>query len=128
MEILKTKTKSILDKITKPQYTRKPEEELLYATKNETKTIIIARYGMLECGRNYKGTMNMICTDCQTIDDENHRINYCKKWETVNYAKCNDKKDFNNIYSNDIARIREIVPVIESLWNTKNANGTMNIN
>ena len=62
------------------------------------------------------------------LDDENYRINYCKKWEAVNYAKFNDKKDFNYIYSNDITIIRKILPVIESLWNTKNSHGTMNIN
>ena len=31
------------------------------------------------------------------------------------------------IYSHDITIIREILPVIEKIWNTKNAHGTMNL-
>ncbi len=123
---IKSKTKTIVEEVEKTEYQRHARPEILNSTKQESKTIIIARYGMLECGSNYKGTLKAICNDCQTIDDENHRINYCKKWETVNYAKCDDKKDFNDIYSNDIAIIRKILPVIECLWNTKNAHGTMN--
>ena len=39
IEILKTKTKSILEKLSNPLYSRKPEEEIVYTTKYETKTI-----------------------------------------------------------------------------------------
>lgn len=125
---IKTKTKTIIEATDEQAYKRQPRPEILNSTKQESKTMIIARFGMLECGRNYKGTMKEICSVCDTIDDENHRINYCKRWETVNYANCNDKKDFNLIFSNDMTVIRGILPVIENVWNTKNAHGTMNTN
>ena len=41
-------------------------------TKRETKMLIIARFGMLECGKNFKGTMNEICLNCNTRDTEEH--------------------------------------------------------
>ena len=41
-DIPKTKTKSIIEKINDPYYVRKPEDEILYLTKNETKSLIIA--------------------------------------------------------------------------------------
>ena len=80
---------------------------------------------MLECGKNYKGTMKEICDICQTLDDENHRINYCTKWRNVNFMESDDKKDFGLIFSNDVKSIKEIIPVIFRLWDTKNAHGTM---
>ena len=35
-------------------------------------------------------------------------------------------KDFGLILSNDVKSIKEIIPVIERVWDTKNAHGTMN--
>ena len=125
VETLKTKTKSILDKITKPQYTRKPEEELLYATKNETKTIIIARYGMLECGLNFKGKMDSNCPTCNVIDDESHRLNDCPKWNQNENQDLREQIDFNEIYSSEIEIIRPLLSKITTMWNTKCANGSM---
>ena len=99
--------------------------EILNSTKQETKTIIIARYSMLECGKNYKGTLKEICDVCKTLDDENHRINYCTRWRDVNFVEMVDKKDFELIFSNNVKKIREILPVIERIWDTKNSHGTM---
>ena len=56
IKVPKTKTHTIIDKISNEEYKRSPEHELLHMTKHETKTVIIARYGMLECGKNYKWT------------------------------------------------------------------------
>ena len=125
IETLKTKTKSILDKITNPQYTRQPEEELLYATKNETKAIIISRYGMLECGSNFKGKMNSTCSLCNVLDDESHRFNVCPKWNQNVNQQSHEKINFSEIYSPDIEVIRPLLSKISSMWNTKCANGTM---
>ena len=121
----KTKTASIVDKINDQNYRRKPQKELLNATKQETKTIIIARYGMLECGKNFKGSLKQMCEQCNDIDDEHHRINHCPKWKENNLAEMDDKIDFNLIYANDIVVIRSIIPLIECIWNTKTAHGTM---
>ena len=125
IETLKTKTKSILEKISSPQYIRKPEEELLYATKNETKAIIIARYGMLECGSNFKGKMNSICSVCSVLDDESHRFNVCPKWNQDVNQQSRVNINFDEIYSPDIEVIRPLLTKISSMWNTKCANGTM---
>ena len=75
----KTKTKTILTRITEEGYKRQPRPEILRTTKHEAKTIVIARYGMLQCGKNYKGTMNEICNECDILDDEDHRLNCCVK-------------------------------------------------
>ena len=120
--IPKTKTKTIIDKLSAPDYTRKPESEIIQTTKNETKTCIIARYGMLECGVNYKGTMKPTCDTCNTIDNEEHRMNDCIKWKSND---TNGKVTFNDIYSNDINIVRSVITRIETVWNTKNAHGTM---
>ena len=124
-EILKTKTKSILEKLSNPLYSRKPDEEIVYTTKYETKTILIARYGMLECGPNFEGTHNPICQTCDVLDDESHRLNYCPKWNDPDDIETRDLIDFDAIYSSDIETIRPIIREINRLWNTKCANGSM---
>ena len=50
--VVKSKTAHIIDRIENPSYQRKPLNVILQLTKQETKTLIIARYRMLECGRN----------------------------------------------------------------------------
>ena len=121
----KTKTASMTKQLADPSYKREPRPEIQKTTKHEAKTIIIARYGMLQCGKNYQGTMNKTCDKCNCIDDENHRLNYCVKWKDRNYHNETGKVDFKLIYSNEIAVLRSILPSIEKLWNTRNANGTM---
>ena len=123
----KTKTKSLVDKLKDPNYKRKTQNELNNATKQETKTIVTARYGMLECGNNYRGTLNRICNQCDDLDDEDHRLNYCAKWRNVNLYDSTEKTDFTLIHSNDINVLRPIISKIEMVWNTKNGHGTMNI-
>ena len=53
----KTKTSFIVDELQHPNFHRKPKQEIMYLNKLETKTLITARYSMLECGRNFKGSM-----------------------------------------------------------------------
>ena len=86
---------------------------------------MIARFGMLECGRNFKGSNSITCNECSTVDDEEHRLNYCKKFRTMNYYDYEQKIPFKNIYSNDITVLRDIIPKIENVWNTNCAHGTM---
>ena len=119
----KTKTKTIIDKISTQGYTRQPEPEIKHMTKLETKTTIIARYGMLVCGKNFKGTHSATCTDCDTTDDEHHRMNECPRWKDPNIDT--ETIDFNLIYSNSIDSIRPVISKIMNTWNTKCAHGTM---
>ena len=71
----KTKTSFVLKNIEDPEYERKPPKEFLMLNKYECKVVIIARFGMLECGKNYKGTLPLTCTICNSINDEEHRLN-----------------------------------------------------
>ena len=71
---LKTKTAHIIELIKNPSYQRAPLKELIKCTKIETKTIILGRFGMLECGKNFKGTISANCTVCDTFDDEKQTV------------------------------------------------------
>ena len=121
----KTKTAHIIPEISTDTYTRKPQDIIVKCNKYESKTLIIARFGMLECGRNYKGNKPEICSQCTVIDDEDHRLNHCDKFRDINFCNHTEKVDFKKIYSNDIDTVREVLPMIQKVWNTKTAHGTM---
>ena len=82
---------------------------------------------MLECGKNYKGTLSETCSLCICLDDENHRLNVCPRWEKTNFYNDQDKVDFEKIYSNDMSDVRRVIIAIRKVWNTENAHGTMYI-
>ena len=94
--------------------------------KAECKAIIMARYGMLECGRNFKGTLEYQCRSCNVIDDEEHRLNHCIIFKDLNFRDFTEKIPFNSIFSTDIASIRTIIERISQVWNLKTAHGSMN--
>ena len=121
IEIPKTKTKSIIDKIANPLYARAPEPEILKMTKNECKSTIISRYGMLECGANMKGTLASICPSCNVPDNEQHRLNDCTKWSTLREPVL---VNFDMVYSNVLDEIRPVLTEIGHLWDMKYSNGT----
>ena len=80
---------------------------------------------MLECGSNYKGTMNEMCSGCNMKDDEGHRLNYCKKYRGTNFYNSDDKVHFDTVYSNDKNKLKKVIPLLNRVWNIRNANGTM---
>ena len=125
-KIRKTKTAHITDIIEDSAYERGPPTELLQCNKLETKTLIIARFGMLECGKNYKGTKSEMCNSCNKIDDENHRLNDCPIYKNVNFFDTQSRVEFADIYSTDINVLRAVIKRIEKVWNVQNAHGTMN--
>ena len=106
---LKSKTAKIVEQIEKSSYKREPLKELSHFTKLETKTLIIARFRMLECGNNYKGTMNTICDVCNCIDDEEHRLNTCSKFRDTNHYDRPDKIPFATIFSECADELRMIM-------------------
>ena len=71
--------------LTSNDYKREPLKEIIELSKYDTKTIITARFGMLQCGKNFKGTMQEMCNECQKIDDEDHRLNHCPKYQENNH-------------------------------------------
>ena len=86
----------------------------------------MARFGMLECGKNFRGSLPELCLTCDQIDDENHRLNFCKKWEDNNLYMSADKVDFENIYGDDIETLKDIMEKIAKVWNVRTGNGGMN--
>ena len=96
-------------------------------SKSETRTLMIARYGMLQCGKNFGGTLNNTCDTCNCLDDENHRMNFCPKWGNNSDDADDERIPFELVYSSDPLVLDNILPRIEQTWNTKNGHGTMNI-
>ena len=121
----KTKTSKILQEIEKSDYTRRTCQLINKCTKNESKLLIMAKFGMLECGKNYKGTIKEICTTCNVSDDEEHRMNYCIKYKETNYHNDNEKIPFKTIFSSDISIVKNIFPMIERVWSVKMGHGSM---
>ena len=114
-----------MDLIDNTDYTRGTRPELTYLNKHETKTILLARFRMLECGANYKGSLNEICSTCNIKDDENHRLNECKKYRSTNFLDNENKVPFETIFSDEKSTLKKVVSLLDKVWNTRNANGTM---
>ena len=121
IKVAKTKTKSIVEIIADPHYSRGPDPVILKMTKSECKSTVISRYGMLECGCNMKGTMAPICSLCNVPDNEQHRLNDCPKWISL---RAPGQIDFSMVFSNNVEEIRPVLAGIEHLWDTKYASGT----
>ena len=96
--VRKSKTAFIVDLITADSYSRKPSPEILHLTKQDAKTIIISRFRMLECGANFKNSNDTLCPVCKTIDNEDHRLNFCIRFRATNYYDHAEKVNFNDIY------------------------------
>ena len=80
---------------------------------------------MLECGKNFKGTLPEICPACNVIDDEQHRLNNCTRFRTINLCDCTEKLDFNDIYQSDLTVVKKMIDTIEKVWNMKSGHGSM---
>ena len=124
-QVRKTKTSFLVDFISADTYTRKPAPELQNLTKQETKTAIISRYGMLECGANFQNSNNIMCPSCNTRDNEDHRLNHCIRFRTTNNFDQSEKVLFKDIYSTDTGVLKRVIRKIEMVWNTRNAHGNM---
>ena len=122
----KAKTTSIIAKINNVEYKRKPCEELMSFNKSDCKTIIMSRFGMLECGKNFKGTILNHCVLCDAVDDEEHRLNHCARFRECNFYDKSEKIPFDTVFSTDTNTLRKIVERIILVWNVRTAHGTMN--
>ena len=121
----KMKTKSILETLETSDYKRNPCKEIMSLSKNECKSLIIARFGMLECGVNFKGTMKDECRSCGTVDNEEHRLNHCINVRDVNCYDETEKSPFNLIYSENVNTIRTMLTKIDKIWNVSMGHGAM---
>ena len=61
------------------------------------------------------------CPQCDILDDENHRLNYCPKWRNTSHGNI----DFKDIYCSDSEKLDQIINEIENVWELKYANGRM---
>ena len=92
----------------------------------QTKAIIMARSSMLDCATNYKhGYRTVTCKDCMVIDNENHRINECKKYSGINNYGLTDKFDFNDVFSESTDVLQCAAHVINSIWDLANGKNLM---
>ena len=124
-EKVKTKTKYILNQINEDSYTGKPLPEIISSNRLRAKTLIIARSGMLECGKNFKATIPETCNRCMQIDDENHRMNECLNWEHLNSLGAGGKVDFQDVYSNDPHKLSVVTDRIRCVWELSLGKGIM---
>ena len=125
VKVPKTKTKSIIQHLDNHTYHRQPLKELQQCNKQETKAIMIARYGMLECGQNFKGSLKGTCAHCNEPDNENHRLNFCMKYKESNLYNSDYKANFDDIYSEDIEIIKNVITQIDKVWNVRTAHGNV---
>ena len=124
--VIKTKTKTIFDKLQCNEYKRQLIQGITKLNKVKAKAIIMARYGMLECKNNYKmkyGT-NM-CSECDKIDDENHVMNECKKYAYINREQKDTKFTYTDVYTNDPHKLDVVADEILSIWNIANGLNTV---
>ena len=121
----KTKTAHIIEHLRDDGYRRNANAEIMRCNRQDAKTIIIARFRMLECGANFKGSLKFTCQTCNLLDDENHRINTCRKYRSMNMYDSVIKANFDDVFSTDLTVVKQIIAVIQRIWNTQSAHGTM---
>ena len=124
---VKSKTSYVHKKLIEDNYQRKPMYPIAALNQIEAKTLILARFRMLECGKNFRGTSPETCSECNEIDDESHRLNSCSRFRQTNLCNSSEKAEFTDVYSNDIETVKNILYVCnyESLeyqkwWNELN--------
>ena len=121
-----TKTRHVHNALTTDKYNNEPLKCFSLTDKQKARTIFLSQNGMLECGKNMKGTIPEVCRVCMVPDDESHRLNYCIKWTDRNDNGA--VIDFSDIFSNDADTVDKIVNEIEQVWETRYANGRMKKN
>ena len=122
----KTKTKTIIDELETPNYSRKPLHVLKYGSLKATRALIMGRFGMLLCNANYsKGVGGKLCTICKVVDDEAHRINDCILFRSTNLYDQAEKCDFECIHNDDPEKALEIVKLILKVWDLGNGQNIM---
>ena len=124
-EKIKTKTAYVYNKISNDANCHEILPEILLLNRVDTKTVIVARSGMLECGKNFKGTLPEICRECGEEDSESHRLNRCVIWRHLNYLETVNEVEFDDIYNSEKAKLSQIIPCIQRIWEIHNGNGTM---
>ena len=88
----------------------------------------MSMFGMLDCAKNFKmGHGGENCNHCKVIDDENHRINDCRKYKQRNLHDSPLKFDFRLINSDDDEIIDWVLEVVCELWDLGRGNNSMKL-
>ena len=123
---VKTKTEFVFNELQSESYERTPVQGIFKRNRLEARTQIMSLCHMLNCANNYKvGNSSQICTNCNEVDDENHRINDCSKYQQFNLFLSPIKYDFMSIYSKDEETISRTIEVVLSAWNLANNKNEM---
>ena len=61
------------------------------------------------------------------IDDENHRINQCVLYRSINLYDSSDKINYDWIYSNDLNEVLNVVKIILKMWDLGFGKNTMRV-
>ena len=124
----KYKTKRLLSKLEADNYKRSPCMNTLTKSRYFSRVRIMSMYHMLDCSKNYKiGNKGENCRTCNVTDDENHRINFCIKYQDKNLFQSPIKIDFNSIYSDNEETVGRMIEVVCKLWDLKLGKNTMDI-
>ena len=124
---LKTKTHFVNEVLEDPKFERKPATLI---TKHQSlahaRALIMGRFHMLQCANNFSmGSGGKMCLDCNATDDEDHRINTCKKWSNINLYHSQSKLNFEDIYSDDTEECLKVINTIFSMWDLENGRNEM---
>ena len=102
------------------------QNPLFQLPRNTVRIIMMARYGMLDCANNYHGKYGTkICKECNAVDNEDHRINDCKRWRNINLSGKGYRIDFDAVYSDDADILRHVSKLLQSVWNLENCKNEM---
>ena len=72
-----------------------------------------------------KGYGRKDCEKCGVVDDENHRINHCETWGSMNLSNSCEKVDYQMLYSEDRGESMVVIDKILSLWDLGNGRNRM---
>ena len=122
----KTKTKYLIARLEEQQYRRGDPRPVMTMNRLQTKAIIMARSGMLECAKNYRNKYKRtICNECKIEDNEIHRLNNCLLHRDINNYDKSDKFDYNLVYSNQPEELKMAARAILDVWDLANGRNTM---
>ena len=58
-------------------------------------------------------------------DNEDHRLNHCRKWQDTNFISESVKVNFRDVYSEDKEKLAVVIQRIQNVWELKLGNGSM---
>ena len=108
----KEKTKHMLEELNREKFARSPSSAFKSMNRNQMRIILIARYGMLDCGKNYHHKYgSKLCRTCSQMDDENHRINGCER-----QPGNKDWVEFRDIFQDKKDTLLRMAEIIAKVW------------